>query len=71
MRLIAARGGGPDSGSQVVFAGFHKVIRSVLDNPESEMLVCSMSPGYTDKDAVENTLVSEKAEVEEFVRFYE
>jgi hypothetical protein len=41
----------------------------MLDIPPEEMLVCGMALGYADPDAVENTLVTERAQARDFARF--
>ena len=69
--MVAARGRGLDTCPQAAFAPFHQVIRAELDIPESEIVICGMSLGHADPDAVENRLVTERAPVEEFTTFYE
>lgn len=59
--MIAARGHGLDTCPQAAFASLHKVIRPVLDIPDGELIVCGMALGYADSDAIENTLISERA----------
>lgn len=56
---------------QAAFNPYHPVIRDVFDWPENEMLVCGMSLGYPDPDAVENGLVVEREPVEHFARFFD
>ncbi|MEE9313637.1 MAG: nitroreductase [Rhizobiaceae bacterium] len=67
--MIAARGHGLDTCPQAAFAPFHKVIRPVLGIPDDELVICGMALGYADTDAIENTLISERAPLDEFVRF--
>lgn len=56
---------------QAAFNPYHLVIREVLGWPDSEMLVCGMSLGHADPDAVENSLVVEREPVESFARFFD
>lgn len=56
---------------QAAFNPYHRVIRNVLEWPDQEMLVCGMSLGHADPDAVENSLVVEREPVESFVRFFD
>ena len=65
--MIAARGMGLDTCPQAAFADFHKVIRSVLDIPERQIIVCGMALGYADNSAVVNKLETQRAGLDEFV----
>jgi nitroreductase len=67
--MVAARGRGLDSCPQAAFTQFHRIIAEHVGAPDNEQLVCSMSLGYADPSAVENTLVTERAAVSEFARF--
>lgn len=67
--MIAARARGLDTCPQAAFTQFHRLIADVLQLPDSEQVVCGMALGFADRDKVENTLVTERAPVSEFVRF--
>lgn len=67
--MIAARARGLDTCPQQAFAPFHRVVEQQLALPASEMVVCGMSLGYADPDAVVNTLVTEREPVSGFARF--
>ena len=67
--MLAARGKGLDTCPQAAIASAHKVVREVLAIPESEKIVCGMSLGYADPDAVENTLVTVREPVGGFTQF--
>ena len=67
--MVAARGRGLDTCPQAAFTQYHRVIAAELALPEHEMLVCGMSLGYADPDKVENTLVTERMALAEFVKF--
>jgi nitroreductase len=69
--MIAARARGLDTCPQVAFLQFHRIILEHVGAPANEMLVCGMSLGHADPDAIENTLVTERAPVADFVRFCE
>lgn len=69
--MIAARARGLDTCPQAAFTQFHRLILEHLGAPASEMLVCGMSLGYADPDAVENRLSTERAAVESFTTFLE
>lgn len=69
--MVAARARGLDTCPQAAFTPFHRIIREHLQLPEQEMVVCGMSLGYADPDAVENSLVTEREPVAGFTRFVE
>ena len=67
--MVAARARGLDTCPQAAFTTFHRVIAEFLQLPASEMVVCGMSMGVADAQAIENTLVTEREPVEQFARF--
>jgi nitroreductase len=69
--MIAARARGLDTCPQAAFVPFHRVIAAHLGMPDNEQFVCGMSLGYADPDAIENRLVTERAPIAEFVRFFD
>ncbi|MFN3303214.1 MAG: nitroreductase [Roseateles sp.] len=69
--MIAARARGLHTCPQAAFTQFHRLIAEELQLNEEQMLVCGMSLGHADPDAVENRLVTERAPVAEFTRFLE
>ncbi len=69
--MIAARAHGLHTCPQAAFTQFHRLIAEDLGLGPEQMLVCGMSLGYADPDAVENTLVTEREPVSGFTRFLE
>ena len=69
--MVAARARGLDTCPQAAFTQFHDLISAFLKLPDTEMVVCGMSLGHADPDAVENSLVTERAPVSEFATFLE
>jgi nitroreductase len=67
--MLMARAFGLDTCPQAAFNRYHRIIREHLQLPEDEMLVCGMSLGYADLSQPENTLVSKREDVDDFVRF--
>ena len=67
--MVAARARGLDTCPQAAFMQFHRIIADELQFPPEQMLVCGMSLGYADPNAVENTLVTEREPVSGFARF--
>ncbi|MEQ1686257.1 MAG: nitroreductase [Burkholderiaceae bacterium] len=69
--MVAARGRGLDTCPQAAFMQFHRIISAHIGAPENEQVVCGMSLGFADPNAVENTLVTEREPVSAFARFLE
>ena len=67
--MLAARARGLDTCPQAAFTQYHRIIQEQLGIPEQEMIVCGMSLGFADHSKVENSLQTERAGVDEFVRF--
>ncbi len=67
--MISARGHGLDTCVQAAFAPFQQVVRSQLNMLDSEVVICGMSLGYADMSRIENSLVSERCPLNEFVSF--
>ena len=69
--MIAARARGLHTCAQAAFTQFHRIIEDFLQLPPERMVVCGMSLGWADLDAVENTLVTEREPVSGFATFLE
>ena len=69
--MVAARGLGLDTCPQAAFIQFHRIIMEAIGAPANEQLVCGMSLGYADPNAIENTLQTEREPVERFATFIE
>ena len=67
--MVAARGRGLDTCPQAAFTQYHRIICEHVGAPANEMLVCGMSLGHADPQAIENTLVTEREPVAGFTRF--
>jgi nitroreductase len=67
--MIAARGRGLDTCPQAAFMQFHRIISAHVGAPDNEQVVCGMSLGFADPDAIENTLVTEREPVSAFAHF--
>ncbi|MBC7404358.1 MAG: nitroreductase [Cytophaga sp.] len=68
--MLASRARGLDTCPQAAFTQYHKIIADVLELPDNEMLVCGMSLGYADMSKIENTLTTEREDVDHFVKFF-
>ena len=69
--MVAARAWGLHTCPQAAFTQFHRLIAEELAFKPEQMLVCGMALGHADPAAVENSLVTERADVSEFARFLE
>ena len=69
--MLAARALGYDTCPQAAWLQFHRVIYEQIDIPDNEQLVCGMALGRADPAAPENSLVSERAALAEYVRFHD
>ncbi|MGQ4274945.1 nitroreductase [Terrihabitans sp. B22-R8] len=67
--MLAARGEALDTCCQAAWRHYHDVVRDVAGVPDAELIVCGMSLGYADPQAVANCLRSEREPVEAFTRF--
>lgn len=67
--MTAARARGLDTCPQAAFLDFHRIITEHVGIPDNEMLLCGMSLGWADPDAVINTLQTAREPVEGFARF--
>ena len=67
--MVAARAHGLDTCPQAAFTPFHRIVTNEIGAPANEQLVCGMSLGWADPDAIENTLVTEREPVSGFARF--
>ncbi len=65
--MLLAREHGLHTCPQEAWAVWHTVIREYLEVPANEMIFCGMALGHADESAAVNTLVSERAGLEEFV----
>jgi nitroreductase len=69
--MVAARARGLDTCPQAAFTQYHKIINAQLGLPENEQIVCCMALGYADTTKIENSLITERMPLEEFVKFIE
>ncbi|MEO8079374.1 MAG: nitroreductase [Caldimonas sp.] len=67
--MVAARAQGLDTCPQAAFTPFYRLIMPMLGAPANEQLVCGMSLGHADPEAVENTLQTEREPVAAFATF--
>ena len=69
--MVSARGRGLDSCPQAAFIDYADTVAEFIGLPKSEMVVCGMSLGYADPEAVVNRLETDRAPVSTFTAFHE
>jgi nitroreductase len=65
--MLLAREHGLHTCPQEAWAVWHRVIREYLNVPQEKMIFCGMGLGYADGTAPVNSLVTERAPLDEFV----
>jgi nitroreductase len=68
--MVAARARGLHTCPQAAFTQFHRIISEHLQLGGDEMVVCGMSLGFADPEAIENSLVTEREPVSGFTVFH-
>jgi nitroreductase len=69
--LIAATARGLASCPQAAFIAYHQIITSILEIPAEEQFVMAISLGYEDTSEKINQLTTERAELKDFVKFFD
>ena len=69
--MLAAKARGLDSCPQAAFSTYHRVITRQLDITPDQMVVCGMSLGRADPDAIENSLETAREPASAFARFHD
>jgi len=69
--MVAARARGLDTCPQAAFTQFHRIIARHLELRDDQTVVCGMSLGHADPNAIENTLITDREPVSGFARFLE
>ena len=65
--MLAAREAGLESCAQAAFCSYYDSVMPILNAPDEQMLVCGMSLGYADPDALVNTYRTERLDAREFM----
>ena len=65
--MLAAREAGMESCAQAAFCPYHDSVMPILEAPEEQMLVCGMSLGYADPDALVNTYRTGRLEARDYM----
>lgn len=68
--MLAATAEGLATCAQAAWIDYHRLIAESLDLAAEEQFVCAIALGHADPAASENGLLTERAELAEFVRFH-
>ncbi len=69
--MLAARSFGLATCPQAAFCNYFDTVMEHIGAPAEEMLVCGMSLGYPDPDAIANTFRTSRLDVDQFATFIE
>ncbi len=69
--MLLAREQGLHTCPQAAWSDFHKPIKRILPIADEEMVVCGVAIGVADDSAIENSLLTERASLNEFCTFFE
>ena len=67
--MLAAKARGLDTCAQAAFCQYHEIIARHLNIPPDQQLVCGLSLGYEDTSKPENSLISDRENVDVFTTF--
>jgi len=62
---LLARERGLHTCIQAAWSNYHSAVRRAIPLEDSDIIVCGIALGYADEEAVENTLETERASLEE------
>lgn len=69
--MLAAKARGLDTCPQAAFSTYHRVITAQLGISPDQMVLCGMSLGHADPDAIENTLQTKREPASAFAVFHD
>jgi len=69
--MLAAKARGLDTCPQAAFSTYHRVITAQLGISPDQMVLCGMSLGHADPDAIENTLQTKREPASTFAVFHD
>jgi nitroreductase len=69
--MLAARGYGLETCPQAAFCNYYDTVTEHIGIPDDQELVCGLSLGFPDPDAIINTFRTTRLAPEEFTTFVE
>ena len=67
--MLSARGAGLETCAQAAFCPYYDSVMPLLRAPDEQMLICGMSMGYPQREAVINSYRTERLDAEAFTTF--
>ena len=55
---------------QAAFSRYQHIVRRELAIPDDQIVICGLALGYADPDAVPNSLITERAPLEDFTTWF-
>jgi len=68
--MLLAREKGLHTCPQAAFSRYQHVVRRELGIPDDQIVICGLALGYADPDAVPNNLITERAPIGDFTKWF-
>lgn len=68
--MLLAREKGLHTCPQAAFSRYQHVVRRELGIPEDQTVICGLALGYADPDVVPNSLITERAPIQDFTTWF-
>ena len=68
--MLLAREKGLHTCPQAAFSRYQHVVRRELNIPEDQTVICGLALGYADPDVVPNSLITERAPIQDFTTWF-
>ncbi|NQW54919.1 MAG: nitroreductase [Rhodospirillales bacterium] len=68
--MLLAREKGLHTCPQAAFSRYQHVVRRELEIPEDQTVICGLALGYADPDVVPNSLITDRAPIQDFTTWF-
>jgi nitroreductase len=68
--MLLAREKGLHTCPQAAFSRYQHVVRRELKIPDDQVVICGLAVGYADPDVIPNSLVTERAPIQDFTTWF-
>ena len=68
--MLLAREKGLHTCPQAAFSRYQHVVRRELNIPEDQTVICGLAMGYADPDVVPNSLITDRAPIQDFTTWF-
>lgn len=69
--MLLAREKGLHTCPQAAFSRYQHVVRRELKIPDDQVVICGLALGYADPDVVPNSLITERAPIQDFTTWFD